>query len=83
MDKPGYHLVEIPKGEFGDFSKIVEEFEELKDAEEQNCAILQLIELSDLLGAMEAYAFKHFDVSLNQIINFKNVTKRAFENGHR
>lgn len=51
----GYHRKEIPKGVYGEFSKIEEEFLELKDACEQDAKIMELCEISDLYGAIEAY----------------------------
>ncbi len=56
---PGYHITLIPKGVLGDFSKIEEEFEEFKDAHAQQCAIMELVELSDMLGAIFAYTSKY------------------------
>lgn len=80
--KPGYHLRPIQKGVFGEFSKIREEFDELSDAYDQGSTILQLVELSDLIGAIGAYA-ESLDSSLQQLIHFKTITERAFKNGHR
>lgn len=54
-ENPGYHINEISRGVYGEFSKIEEEFMEVQDAWEQRCAIMSLVELSDLVGAMEAY----------------------------
>jgi len=55
LNKPGYHLREIKKGELGQFSKIEEEFEEFLDAIEQKNPIMALVELSDMMGAIEHY----------------------------
>ena len=52
---PGYHIYEIPRGVYGQFSKVQEEFMEVRDAWEQQSPIMALVEISDLLGAMEAY----------------------------
>ena len=52
---PGYHIYEITRGVYGEFSKVQEEFMEVKDAWEQQSPIMALVEISDLLGAMEAY----------------------------
>lgn len=68
--KAGYHIKEIQKGVLGEYSKIIEEFEEYNDALEQNCKIMQLVELSDLIGALEHYSV------YNKILtsdNFKNL----------
>lgn len=53
---PGYHLAEIERGVFGEASKIREEVEELLDAEAQGVRLMALVELSDLVGAVEGYA---------------------------
>lgn len=45
----GYHKTEIPKGKFGEFSKIKEEFLELEDAVNQDDLVMQLCEMSDIL----------------------------------
>lgn len=78
----GYHLKEIEKGTLGLFSKIKEEFLEAEDAMEQDNPLMCLMELSDLLGAIEAFANKH-NLTLEELITMKNATKRAFESGRR
>lgn len=78
----GYHLTEIEKGELGEFSKIKEEFLEAKDSFAQGNPIMTLLELSDLIGAIEAYAINH-NMSLEDIIKMKDATKRAFKVGRR
>lgn len=78
----GYHKTEIPRGEFGEFSKIKEEFLEAQDALEQNNHVMLLVELSDLLGAIEAYVGK-FKLTLDDLIVMKNATKQAFNDGTR
>ncbi len=78
-----YHNNPIPKGSLNEFSKIEEEFLELKDATEQNCKILILNELSDLIGAIESYSNHHFNISLNDLIQMNNLTKSAFKDGTR
>ena len=84
VPNPGYHLFHIPKGDLGEVSKIVEEALELQDAFLQEVKIMQLIELSDLIGAIESFLDKHFpEVSLRDLKDMSKVTKRAFINGHR
>lgn len=78
-----YHVKYIPKGEYGELSKIIEEVAELQDAHEQDCMIMELCELADLIGAIEAYTVKHHNKTLNDLITFSRITKRAFESGHR
>lgn len=78
----GYHKREITKGKLGDFSKITEEYEELLDAIEQKDVILQLCELSDLIGAIESF-IEQKGFTLQDLINFSNKTKQAFKEGKR
>lgn len=81
---PGYHIKFIQKGKNGEISKIQEELDELKDAREQDCKLMELIELSDLIGAVELYLEnRHPGTTLDDLIKMKNVTKRAFLSGRR
>lgn len=81
----GYHLTNIPKGVFGEFSKIEEEFHELKDSIKQDNRVMTLIELADLMGAIEAYLKKEYNgtMSLDDLRRMMETTKRAFESGAR
>lgn len=79
----GYHKKQIPKGIIGESSKIKEEFYEFEDAIEQHNKIMALIELSDLIGAIEAYTIKHYGITIDDLNIMKNATKRAFESGER
>jgi hypothetical protein len=78
----GYHQTEIKKGKLGEFSKIEEEFMELKDAHQQGVKVLQICELCDLTGAIEAYAEK-FGLGLQDLIDMKELTKQSFLEGKR
>lgn len=81
---PGYHVRSIPKGVLGEPSKILEEADEFRDALEQGVKLMGLIELSDMVGAIQAFlAAKHPGLSLNDLVRMNDVTRRAFENGHR
>lgn len=84
-DEPrGYHLREFDRGVYGESSKILEEVLELQDAEEQNARIMGLHELSDILGAIYGYLRKHYpDMKFEDLITMANITRRAFESGHR
>lgn len=82
MSNHGYHITKIEKGELGQFSKIEEEFLEAKDALQQNVPLMVLIELSDMLGAIEHYA-KQYNMTLDDLIKMNKVTQRAFINGRR
>lgn len=81
----GYHVAEIPCGEYGELSKIIEEAAELKDAMEQGQKIMCLIELSDILGAIEGYLEKHYagKITITDLFNMSNATRTAFEKGYR
>jgi hypothetical protein len=82
--KPGYHLHPIPKGELGELSKLQEELDEAKDAAQQGVRLMVLQELSDLVGAVEAYLAKHApDTSLLDLAAMAAVTRRAFNSGRR
>ena len=82
--KPGYHIRKIERGVLGEASKVREETEEFLDAEDQGVAIMALVELSDLIGAIEAYLTKHHpSVTLDDLKSMNAVTRRAFENGRR
>lgn len=78
----GYHKKSIADGEYGKFSKIREEFEELQDAVEQKNKILILCELSDLVGAIKGYAASQ-GVTLEDVVKFMELTDSAFEDGTR
>lgn len=80
----GYHLNKIERGVFGEISKITEEFEEFKDANLQGVKLMELQELSDMLGAIEGYLTKnHPGITMNDLIDMSNVTQRAFKSGDR
>lgn len=79
----GYHLVAIPKGELGEISKITEEYLELIDANKQQNPVMELVELSDMLGAIESYTLKHYNINLSNLLVMTRATQRAFKNGHR
>lgn len=79
----GYHKKDIPKGEYGEFSKIKEEFLEAEDAFEQGNKIMMLVELSDLMGAMRLHLEKHYNMSLEDLYTMSEATRRAFEDGTR
>lgn len=79
----GYHKTEIEKGVYGHFSKIKEEFQELQDAVDQQDKILTLVELSDLVGAIEGFVEFELKMSLDDLLKFNKLTKQAFTSGHR
>ena len=80
----GYHLMEIPRGKFGEFSKIEEEVLEIKDAIQQNAKVMVLVELSDLYGAIDGYLRMHHPgTTMEDLATMARITGRAFENGGR
>lgn len=79
----GYHTKEIKKGKIGEFSKIKEEFEELSDAWEQDDKVLQICELTDLVGAIDLYSKEKFNLSIKDLIKFSKKTQEAFKEGKR
>ncbi|USM11564.1 nucleoside triphosphate pyrophosphohydrolase [Citromicrobium phage vB_CbaS-RXM] len=80
----GYHKTEIARGEFGEVSKIDEELAEFKDALAQDNPIMALVELSDLLGAVEGWMAKHTPAfGLDALIAMNAATKRSFASGQR
>lgn len=84
QQKYGYHKNIINKGVLGEVSKIQEELDELKDAEEQGNKILSLCECADLIGAIEAYLAKnHASTTLKDLKIMADATKRSFINGDR
>lgn len=80
----GYHTKTIPKGELGEISKIVEEVDELVDANKQGCKIMVLCELSDILGAIDLFLAKHHpSIELDDLIHMSVLTSSAFKEGSR
>ena len=83
-NKVGYHVAKINRGTFGEADKIKEECDEFIDALEQGVDIMALVELSDMIGAVNGYLKKyHPSISLKDLVSMSKVTKRAFDNGQR
>lgn len=81
--KPAYHDSIIPKHPVGSFEKILEEVEEIKDAKLANNKVMELVEISDLLGAIEMYTKKEYGITLQDLDKMNKTTQRAFINGRR
>jgi len=80
----GYHISDISKGELGEISKIQEEVDELRDAALQGSKIMELVELSDLYGAIKLYLEKHHSGhTMDDLKTMSGITARAFTNGFR
>ena len=80
----GYHISEIKKGTLGESSKILEEVYELIDAEKQEAKIMCIVELADIIGAIDLYIkHKKLGITLDDLRIMSEITKRAFISGHR
>ena len=80
----GYSEAAIPRGVFGELSKIREEYEEIRDAMAQSAKIMALVELSDMYGAMEGFLARNFPgMTMEDVVRMSAITHRAFENGYR
>lgn len=71
------HKRKIEKGVFGDFSKIKEEFQELQDANEQHCKVLEICEICDLIGAIEGYIVKNYNLTISDIYKFSEMVSTS------
>lgn len=80
----GYHKAAIASGVFGEDSKIYEEIDEFADALDQGVSLMALVELADVIGAIEGWLAKyHPSITLDDLKAMAAVTRRAFESGHR
>ena len=80
----GYHKRKIIKGIYGGVSKIREEVEELDDAYDQGCKIMQLVELSDIIGAIQGFLDNfHPNTTIDDLVTMAKITHRAFDSGER
>lgn len=81
-NEKGYHLTPIPKGVFGEASKIIEETLEFQDAHQQGCTVMELLELADLYGAIQQYILR-YNLTMADLATMSQVTERAFRAGER
>lgn len=79
----GYHSRKINKGTLGHATKIIEEYEEWQDAIILGNPVMELVELSDLIGAIEAYSVQYYNINLNQLMVMTRATQSAFKDGSR
>ena len=80
----GWHIDKIEKGVLGESSKILEEVLELIDTEKQNLPIISLWELTDVIGAIEAYLYKHHpSITINDLLNHSRKNSQMFKEGVR
>ena len=71
----GYHMKEIAKGRYGEFSKIEEVFQEAKDCDEQGNPLMVLNELSTLLTVVDAYA-NRYGMDLTDLMSMATAKTR-------
>ena len=71
-----FHKAIIQKGIYGELSKIKEELDEAYDAESQNQDLMLLIELSDIIGAVEGVS-KKYGSTLKQLIAFAKLRSKV------
>lgn len=80
----GYHSREIARGKYGELSKILEELDEAFDADAQGDAVMLLVELADMVGAIEGFLERRYPgINVEMLCVHSRNTKRAFEAGHR
>jgi DNA polymerase II large subunit len=81
----GYHVRNIEKGVCGELSKVNEEVQEAIDADAQNNPVMVLVELSDIIGAIECYLEANYKetITLDDLIVMSKATRRAFQTGAR
>jgi hypothetical protein len=78
----GYHITKITKGTYGQISKVQEELDEFIDAKEQGIVIMEMLELSDIYGALESVT-ETYGINMEDLKRMSDVTKRAFKSGKR
>lgn len=72
----GFHNRTIPKGVYGQLSKVREELEEAEDSEEQNQPLMLQIELSDMLGAIRGVCETH-NWDFDSLLRFSELRSRV------
>lgn len=80
----GYHRAKITKGILGESSKILEEVQELQDAEQQGAQIMILCELADIVGAVQHYLDANYPTfNMHDLQKMAQLNQSAFEEGSR
>lgn len=80
----GYHNEIISKEKVGTFFKVMEEVDEIKDSILTGNKVMELVELSDLYGAIELYIKNNYPgINMEDLNKMSMVTQRAFFNGKR
>lgn len=71
---PKFHKRSIKKGRYGELSKVLEEVEEALDAQEQGHRFMMLIELSDIIGAVQGVLDKEgFNLTVEELAKFAKL----------
>jgi hypothetical protein len=78
----GYHKRNIARGEIGKISKVQEELDEYLDAQEQGIKIMEMLELSDIYGALESVA-ETYNLTMDDLKLMSDRTKESFKSGER
>jgi hypothetical protein len=71
---PGYHRRPIPKGVYGQISKVHEEMLECEDAHSQHNPVMLIQELSDLVGAVMGWLDSH-NLSIQDILRPRGTVR--------
>lgn len=79
----GYHTYNIPKSNYGTLDKVTEEYLELMDARLLESPVLELVELTDLIGAIAGYANARYNITLDELVKFSKMTSDSFKSGKR
>lgn len=77
MNTNPWHVNPIKKGVLGELSKIQEELDEALDAEQQGQDIMEICELTDIIGACAARAQKKYGLSLDQLVKFSKLRSQV------
>ncbi len=67
-----WHIRKIPKGTYGELSKITEELEEALDSEERGQILMLMFELSDIIGAAGGVGAK-YGMKLDDLVTFSKL----------
>lgn len=74
-----YHDTDIPKGVLGQFSKIMEEVLEMKDAIDRNAKVMVIAEMVDIIGALELYVEANYPcLTLADLVTMSQLTRQSY-----
>jgi hypothetical protein len=75
----GFHVSKIKKGVYGELSKIQEELDEAVDASLRGHDLMLIIELSDIIGAVEGVSLK-YGFTVEQLLKFARLRTEVIKN---